>query len=150
MVLHGRRAGTPKGQKTAVLTSGDMDRIKSQLNRGKNEEADRLARLEEEQKRFEASKTRQSQWSNTLAGQRKAKLAAKKAREEAEEAARVQIDLEEEIFRAAQRKKIIDKAKKLQFREQDRTKEFHSALLHSEVLKERDYQIRSDSDGLDS
>ena len=80
MVLHGRRAGTPKEQKTAVLTSGDMDRIKSQLNRGKNEEAERLARLEEEQKRFEASKTRQSQWSNTLAGQRKAKLAAKKVR----------------------------------------------------------------------
>ena len=56
---------------------------------------------------------------------------AKRAREEAEEAVRVEIDLEEEIYRASQRKKVIDKAKKLQFREQDRAKEFHSALLHS-------------------
>ena len=90
----------------------------------------------------QASKQRQAGWENTLSGQRRAKLDAKKERDAAEEAARVEVDLEEEMYRAAQRKKVIDKAKKLQFREQDRAKELHSALLHTEVLKEREYQIQ--------
>ena len=50
---------------------------------------------------------------NTLAGQRKAKLEAKKLREEREEEIRKKEDIDEAIFKAAERKKAIAHAKTL-------------------------------------
>ena len=82
-----------------------------------------------------------SNWTNTIDGQRKAKLAAKAKREEEEEQARIQLDIEEELYQAAERKKIINRAKKLQFEDNDRTKQFHSALGFVEILKEREIQL---------
>ncbi|NWS93881.1 CC173 protein, partial [Mionectes macconnelli] len=69
------------------------------------------------------------------------KLKAKKLREEREEEERKLLDLEEAKFRAAKRKEIIDHAKTYLSYQNDRMKQFHSALLLTEVLKERDAQI---------
>ena len=87
------------------------------------------------------SKAISSKWSNTIDGQRRAKLEAKARREEEEELARQRVDIEEELWRATERKNVIERAKKLQFEDNDRTKEFHSALGFVEVLKEREMQI---------
>ena len=89
---------------------------------------------------FKSKKT-VSTWTNTIDGQRKGKLVAKAKRDEQDEAARVALDLEEELFKSNERKKVIDRAKKLQFEHTDRTKEFHAALGFVEVLKERELQL---------
>ncbi|NXG16260.1 CC173 protein, partial [Grallaria varia] len=69
------------------------------------------------------------------------KLKAKKLREEKEEEKRKLLDLEEAKFQAAKRKEIIDHAKTYLSYQNERMKQFHSALLLTEVLKERDAQI---------
>ena len=81
-------------------------------------------------------------WGNTLAGQRKAKLEAKKLREEREEEIRKKEDIDEAIFKAAERKKAIAHAKTLTFAQTDRVKGFHGALILTEVLKEREAQLQ--------
>ena len=68
-------------------------------------------------------------------GQRKAKLEAKKIRDEKEEQYRQQQDIEEAIYKAAERKKAIQHAKTLTFAQTDRVKGFHGALILTEVLK---------------
>ena len=57
------------------------------------------------------SKEISSKWENTISGQRKAKLAAKKAREEEEERIKQLKDIEEEEYRAAERRRVIEDGK---------------------------------------
>ncbi|XP_035186793.1 coiled-coil domain-containing protein 173 [Oxyura jamaicensis] len=74
-------------------------------------------------------------------GQAQRKLKAKKLREEKEEEERKLLDLEEAQFQAAKRKEAIDRAKTYLYYQNERVKGLHSALLLTEVLKERDAQI---------
>ncbi|NXY64798.1 CC173 protein, partial [Callaeas wilsoni] len=69
------------------------------------------------------------------------KLQAKKLREETEEEERKLLDLEEAKFQAAKRKEVIDRVKTYLCSQDDRMRQFHSALLLTEVLKERDAQV---------
>ncbi|NXJ29920.1 CC173 protein, partial [Dicrurus megarhynchus] len=69
------------------------------------------------------------------------KLQAKKLREEKEEEERKLIDLEEAQFQAAKRKEVIDRVKTYLSYQDDRMRQFHSALLLTRVLKERDAQV---------
>ncbi|XP_064290600.1 cilia- and flagella- associated protein 210 [Passer domesticus] len=69
------------------------------------------------------------------------KLQAKKLREEKEEEERKLLDLEEAKFQAAKRKEVIDRAKTYLRYQDDRMRHFHSALLLTKVLKERDAQV---------
>ncbi|XP_054492236.2 cilia- and flagella- associated protein 210 [Agelaius phoeniceus] len=71
----------------------------------------------------------------------KQKLQAKKLREEKEEEERKLLDLEEAKFQAAKRKEVIDRAKTYLCYQEDRMRQFHSALLLTKVLKERDAQV---------
>uniref|UniRef100_A0A8C0VWA9 Trichohyalin-plectin-homology domain-containing protein n=1 Tax=Cyanistes caeruleus TaxID=156563 RepID=A0A8C0VWA9_CYACU len=71
----------------------------------------------------------------------KQKLQAKKLREEKEEEERKLLDLEEAKFQAAKRKEIIDRVKTYLRYQDERMRQFHSALLLTKVLKERDAQI---------
>ncbi|XP_030642515.1 coiled-coil domain-containing protein 173 [Chanos chanos] len=80
-------------------------------------------------------------WSNTIAGQRQRKLKAKKIREEIEEEQRKQIDIEEAEYQEQRRKKAIEKARAQLYYQTDIVKGFNSALLLTEVLKEREAQI---------
>merc|ERR1712062_146322 len=154
IVKHGRRAGTPQetdrelnlNGRQLLLPKTELERIKTHLTREADLESLRRSKVEERKERAQKSKVTVSKWTNTLEGQRLGKLKAAKEREEAEEAERVKIDLEEEMYQQAQRRKVIEKAKKLQFEESDRTKEFHGALLFSEVLKEREYQMKHKKD----
>ncbi|NXX32440.1 CC173 protein, partial [Nicator chloris] len=69
------------------------------------------------------------------------KLQAKKLREEKEEEERKLLDLEEAKIQAAKRKEVIDRAKTYLCYQDDRMRQFHSALLLTKVLKERDAQV---------
>uniref|UniRef100_A0A8C3MNJ7 Uncharacterized protein n=1 Tax=Geospiza parvula TaxID=87175 RepID=A0A8C3MNJ7_GEOPR len=71
----------------------------------------------------------------------KEKLQAKKLREEKEEEERKLLDLEEAKFQAAKRKEVIDHAKTYLRYQDDRMRQFHSALLLTKVLNERDAQV---------
>ncbi|XP_063551043.1 cilia- and flagella- associated protein 210 isoform X2 [Gorilla gorilla gorilla] len=74
-------------------------------------------------------------------GMKEQKLEAKKKRDEQIEAERQILDLEEEIYKQGKRKKAIENAKQYQFYQTERVKNFHSGLLLSRVMKERDAQI---------
>ncbi|KAG8432412.1 hypothetical protein GDO86_016891 [Hymenochirus boettgeri] len=80
-------------------------------------------------------------WTNTIAGARQKRLESKKLREEKEEEEKKQIDLEEAKFQEEKRREVIEKARLKQYYQNDKVKKFHSALLLTEVLKERDLQI---------
>ncbi|NXQ61159.1 CC173 protein, partial [Anthoscopus minutus] len=69
------------------------------------------------------------------------KLQAKKLREEKEEEQRKLLDLEEAKFQATKRKEVIDRVKTYLCYQDDRIRQFHSALLLTKVLKERDAQV---------
>ena len=149
IVRHGRRAGSARKSpelevsgRNLVMPQEELERIRKHLTKEADEAAVHEAKLKAKAELHAKSREQVSKWTNTLAGQRMAKLKAAEEREAKEEAERVAIDLEEELYQQAQRKKIIEKAKKLQFEEADRTKEFHSALLFSEVLKERQFQMK--------
>ncbi|XP_053373557.1 cilia- and flagella- associated protein 210-like [Mercenaria mercenaria] len=159
-VMHGRRRGQTRGtpevppqnagpqypdsndlREVTILSKTDWDRIQRQLHRKEIEE-ERLRKIREEREELKhKSKELVKHWGNTIAGQRQRKLEARKIREQKDEAERVQIDLEEAKFQAQQRKDAIDKAKTQQYYQTDRVKGFHSALMLTEVLKEREAQL---------
>ncbi|XP_019512383.1 PREDICTED: coiled-coil domain-containing protein 173 [Hipposideros armiger] len=89
-------------------------------------------------------------WTNTYAGMRQQKLEAKKKRDEEIEAERQILDLEEEIYKQGERKKAIEYAKQFQFYQTERVKNFHSGLLLTRVMKERDAQIESQKNKIKS
>lgn len=132
--------GTDLRQVT-VLSKADWERIQQQLHR-KQMEAERMQKIHEEREAIKnRSKEMVKDWGNTIKGQRQRKLEARKIREQKEEEERMQIDLEEARFQAQQRKEAIEKAKTQQYYQTDRVKSFHSALMLTEVLKEREAQL---------
>ncbi|XP_041365324.1 coiled-coil domain-containing protein 173-like [Gigantopelta aegis] len=158
-VLHGRRRGqervvTPEFcvqnqqnkpltdvKQVTVLTKGDWNRIQDQLNRRQIEQ-ERIQRIKaEKEERRSNSKEVIKNWTNTEVGKRLKNLEARKLRQAKEEEERTAIDLEEAKYQAQQRKEAIDKAKTQQYYQTDRVKSFHSALLLTEVLKEREAQL---------
>ncbi|KAK3104153.1 hypothetical protein FSP39_024871 [Pinctada imbricata] len=159
-VMHGRRKGQerstpdrhmpndgmmmPNGtdlRDVTVLSKADWNRIQMQLHRKELEEA-RVRRMREEKEQLKnISKEMVKDWGNTIIGTRTRKLEARKLREQKEEEERLAIDLEEAKYQAQQRREAIEKAKTQQYYQTDRVKNFHSALMLTEVLKERDAQL---------
>jgi len=124
-----------------ILKKSDYERIITSLNAKETQQKERDEKNREIQRLKELSQGQVSKWGNTLEGQRKAKLEAKKIRFEKEEELRRQEDIKEAIYQAEQRRNAIEHAKTLTFSRTDRVKEFHGALILTEVLKERDAQI---------
>ncbi|XP_066431990.1 cilia- and flagella- associated protein 210 isoform X2 [Eleutherodactylus coqui] len=124
-----------------VLPRADWERITNHAN-SLEEEA---RNLYEERKEREAlhlrSKEMVKNWTNTISGMRKEKLQAKKLREEREEEEKKKIDLEEAQYQAEKRRQAIEDAKIKIYYQNDKFKTFHSALLLTEVTKERDAQV---------
>ncbi|NWI85445.1 CC173 protein, partial [Pitta sordida] len=119
-----------------VLSKAEWERIQSSTG----EAADILAEKEQEELHL-GSKAAEKDPCNATLSLAQEKLKAKKLREEQEEEKRKLIDLEEAQFRAAKRKEAIDHAKTYLSYQNDRMRQFHSALLLTEVLKERDAQV---------
>lgn len=120
-----------------VLTTAELQRIKSQVlelppDMAKKEEREYLKKLSEE---------RAAQWPNTIEAQRARKEKARLDRLDAEEEVKKQIDIQEAKLKAEARQLQIERANKMLYDETDKVKSFHSSLLLSDVLKEREAQI---------
>lgn len=130
-----------KQRNVAVIRSEDLRRMRDvshdqlELEKHERQQKERLGLRE-------LSENRVKSWSNTIEGQRLKKLAARKIREEQDELDRQKIDIEEAKLQAKKRKDAIQDAKRLQYMQTDRVKGFHSALTLTEVLKERDAQVK--------
>jgi len=127
-------------RKVTVLPRDEWERIKSRLAEKSGDELRSEQRHVERERLHEKSKSVVNKWSNTIQGQRQRKLEARKERLEAEELELQRIDREEAKFQQAKRREAIDKAKTLQYYQTDRVKNFHRAMVLSEVLRERDAQ----------
>ncbi|XP_064420116.1 cilia- and flagella- associated protein 210 [Latimeria chalumnae] len=133
-------SGTDLHQVT-IIPRAEWERIQDNLNHV-NREAELLCKQKQEKEAlYLQSKEVVKNWSNTIAGQRQKKLEARKIRDKKEEEKRREIDIEEAKYQAEKRREAIEKAKTQQYYQTDRVKGFHSALLLTEVLKERDAQV---------
>ncbi|XP_026768737.3 cilia- and flagella- associated protein 210 [Pangasianodon hypophthalmus] len=128
-------------REVTVLPKSEWRRIQDSVNRVNKQHERLIAAARQREAMHLHSKEVVKNWSNTIAGQWQKKLEAKKIREEIEEEERKQIDIEEAKFQEQKRKDAIERAKTLQYYQIDRVKGFHSALLMTEVLKEREAQI---------
>merc|ERR1712173_335662 len=128
-------------KKVTVLPRSEWERIKARLEPESAHEKNAAAIIAERERLHEKSIETVKNWSNTIQGQRTRKLEARKLRLENEEKELQKIDREEAKFQQAKRREAIDKAKTLQYHQTDRVKQFHGAMLLSEVLKERDQQV---------
>uniref|UniRef100_U3IFA1 Trichohyalin-plectin-homology domain-containing protein n=1 Tax=Anas platyrhynchos platyrhynchos TaxID=8840 RepID=U3IFA1_ANAPP len=124
-----------------ILPKAEWERMQDNLGSISREAARILAEKKEREEMHRRSKAAVKDWPNTIMGQAQRKLKAKKLREEKEEEERKKVDLEEAQFQAAKRKEAIDQAKTYLYYQNERVKGLHSALLLTEVLKERDAQI---------
>ncbi|NXN24803.1 CC173 protein, partial [Nycticryphes semicollaris] len=124
-----------------VLPKAEWERIQDSLNSTTREAARILAEQKEREEMRMRSKAAVKDWPSSRLPDTSQKLKAKKLREERKEEESKLLDLEEQQFRAAKRKEAIDRAKTYLYYQTERLRGFHSALLLTEVLKERDAQI---------
>ncbi|XP_050567667.1 cilia- and flagella- associated protein 210 isoform X5 [Cygnus atratus] len=124
-----------------ILPKAEWERMQDNLGSISREAARILAEKKEREEMHLRSKAAVKDWPNTIMGQAQRKIKAKKLHEEKEEEERKLLDLEEAQFQAAKRKEAIDQAKTYLYYQNERVKGLHSALLLTEVLKERDAQI---------
>ncbi|XP_021050299.1 coiled-coil domain-containing protein 173 isoform X1 [Mus pahari] len=129
-------------QQITIIPHAEWERIRDSLNRLTREAAVLRAERAAKKKMHVKSQELVKHWTNTYAGMKEQKLKAKQKRDEEIEAERKILDLEEEIYKEGERKKAIESAKQCQFYQTERVKHFHSGLLLSRVMKERDVQIQ--------
>ncbi|KAK9807780.1 hypothetical protein WJX72_008965 [[Myrmecia] bisecta] len=89
----------------------------------------------------ELSDARAARWPNTLEAQRARKLRAHQDRLAAQEAERKAEDERDAALKAEMRRVQIESANKMLYDDTDKAKSFHSKLLLSDVMKEREAQI---------
>ncbi|XP_073865519.1 cilia- and flagella- associated protein 210 isoform X7 [Macaca fascicularis] len=128
-------------QQVTIIPHNEWKRIQDSLDRLTREAACLRAERKAKKEMHLRSQEVVKHWTNTYAGMKEQKLEAKKKRDEEIEAERQILDLEEEIHKQGKRKKAIENAKQYQFYQTERVKNFHSGLLLSRVMKERDAQI---------
>ncbi|KAJ3029771.1 UNVERIFIED_CONTAM: hypothetical protein HDU68_011186 [Siphonaria sp. JEL0065] len=94
------------------------------------------------EERYQLSRARVKNWDNTILGQRRKKLEARNERFREEELLRIEMDRQNALEEADRRQKVIDRAKMMQYHNQDSVRAFHSKVLLYQVLKERDLQLK--------
>ncbi|XP_074071852.1 cilia- and flagella- associated protein 210 [Macrotis lagotis] len=129
-------------RQVTVLPNDEWKRIQDSLDKLSRKAAQLRAEKKKKKDMHLNSQELVKHWANTYAGMRKQKLKAKELRAQDEENERIKIDMEEELYKAQERKKAIESAKIHQYYQTDRVKTFHRALLLSKVLKEREAQIQ--------
>ncbi|XP_066089000.1 cilia- and flagella- associated protein 210 isoform X1 [Saccopteryx bilineata] len=128
-------------QQVIVIPHNEWERIRDSLDSLTRQAASLRAERKAKKEMHLRSQEVVKHWTNTYAGMRKQKLEAKKKRDEEIEAERQILDVEEAIHKQGERKKAIEYAKQQQFYQTERVKHFHSGLLLSRVMKERNAQI---------
>nr|XP_033801165.1 coiled-coil domain-containing protein 173 isoform X1 [Geotrypetes seraphini] len=128
-------------RQVTVLPKQEWERIQDKLNNPDKELKRILAEVKEKKDLHLRSKEVVKNWTNTITGQRQKRLSFKKLREEREEKEKQNIDLEEAKYQAEKRREAIENAQLKQYYMTDRIKNFHSGLLLTQVMKEREAQI---------
>ncbi|EDV27255.1 uncharacterized protein TRIADDRAFT_55009 [Trichoplax adhaerens] len=128
-------------KKTALVPKSQWDRMQYSLTKSAIEAQQKKAIKQERDALHESSKGIVKYWPNTIEGKRLKRLQARQVKEEQKERERLELDKREDEYNAQMRKNAIKRAKELQYFQTDRIKNFHSALLTGEVLKEREAQI---------
>uniref|UniRef100_A0A8C5RAR9 Trichohyalin-plectin-homology domain-containing protein n=1 Tax=Leptobrachium leishanense TaxID=445787 RepID=A0A8C5RAR9_9ANUR len=155
IVHYGRRKGMARSQSAlepspqqtvdlrqiAVIPGAEWDRILNYSSPFEKEARELYEDRKEREEMHLRSKELTKNWKNTITDLKQRPFQIRKEREEKEEAEKKKIDLEEAKFQAEKRKEDIENAKRKLFYENDRVKTFHSALLLTEVMKEREAQI---------
>lgn len=90
----------------------------------------------------EQSEVRVSGWKNTLDSKRKAKLRWKEEVLAREEEKRLEIDKKEEALRDILKRETLQRAKALQYEENERVKLLRSQQLYTEVIATRQLQLK--------
>ncbi|XP_007951638.1 coiled-coil domain-containing protein 173 [Orycteropus afer afer] len=124
-----------------IMPYNEWKRIQDSLDRLTREAACLRAERKAKKEMHFRSQEVVKHWTNTYAGMKEQKLEAKKKRDKEVEAERKMLDMEEEIYKQGERKKAIENARQYQFYQTERVKSFHSGLLLSRVMRERDAQI---------
>ncbi|TRZ27000.1 hypothetical protein HGM15179_000045 [Zosterops borbonicus] len=119
-----------------IFPRAEWERIQGSIR-----EATHIDEKKEQEEVHLDSKAAEKEARNATLNLIKEKLQAKKLREEKEEEERKLLDLEEAKFQAGKRKEVIDRTKTYLRYQEDRMRHFHSALLLTRVLKERDAQV---------
>lgn len=88
------------------------------------------------------SEDRHKNWGNTLEAARQKKIKAREKRLADQELAQQELDRQEAIHADKRRRQCIERANNILFQQQDRTKEFHSAMDYSRTLQARMSQIQ--------
>merc|ERR1711907_421637 len=127
------------GMSSVVISSAELNRIKGSTCRDVKTNPTDL-----KQERISLQKmslARVQKWPNTLEAERKRKEARRLEKAEKEEDERKKIDREEATIAGEKRRMAVERANKMLYDDSDKVKSFHSNLLLSDVLKEREAQI---------
>lgn len=122
---------------SSTITLSDFMRIRNTVVPPQNEDDDRR-NVDTGLKA--ASQTRMRQWPDSIEMAKKNKLESRKKVFFEKEMEKRKIDEEERKFQEMQKKIVVERANKLLFEAQDPVKAFHSKLLLSDVIKEREFQ----------
>merc|ERR1712028_292165 len=131
------------GPGTSVITAHELARMKVSIDEGQGimPPANPHELRSERVRLQKISQDRVSRWPNTLEAERKKKEARRQQRHDEEEVQRKKIDKEEAAIQGEKRRMAIERANKMLYDDNDRVKTFHSCLLLSDVMKEREAQI---------
>ncbi|XP_029635025.1 coiled-coil domain-containing protein 173-like [Octopus sinensis] len=125
-----------------VLMPEDWERIQYELHM-REIEAEKIKILKKNKKAIaEKSKKFVEHWPNTLASLRQKKIEDFKHKQLMEEEEKKQKDLEWAEYQAEVRKNAIAEAKKKMYFQTDRIKGLHRGFQFSEILREREEQIK--------
>ena len=129
-----------QNSKASVLSLSDFSRIKNTLiPSNNNKEETQRKELESTLKQISQSKLKN--WPDSIEMAKKNKLESRKKVFFEKEAEKRKLDEEERKFNELEKQMVVERANKLLFEAQDPVKSFHSKLLLSDVIKEREYQL---------
>ncbi|KAJ3091348.1 hypothetical protein HK102_000885 [Quaeritorhiza haematococci] len=130
-------------EEPALVTIGatELRELTDRVTGSSRQQKIQLLLKEDREQRHKLSKARVQNWENTIAGQRRKKLFARAQRIEAEEAERLKVDEEYRKEEENRRKAALERARSLQYFENDLVKTFHNRVHLYKVLEERDAQL---------
>jgi len=124
-------------QSTSIIPMGDLHRMKQYAMSTMGGSG-----IEEDKRRLkDLSDARIQNWPNTVQAIRKKKEAERFEKFKKEELERRELEQDEARFQAGEKRKLLDKCKKQVWDRVDRVKAFHSKLLVSDALHERELQL---------
>jgi len=134
------RAKKPRDNDTATISLSDFMRIRNTIVPSNYEKIQNDNRKAYDEKLKETSKARMRNWPDSIEMSKKNKLDERKRVFYKQEEERRRIDEEEKKFQDLEKQMVVDRAHKMFFEGQDAVKSFHSKLILSDALKEREYQ----------